>query len=80
MKAITLRNIPSEIQRAILTRAKQKRISANLLRERVGILEAARKTTYSDLDDLAGSWSAQETKAFDRTVGFSRRIDEELWP
>jgi len=84
MKAITLRNIPPEVEKAIREKARQKRISANravleLLEERVGILEGKKKVTHSDLDDLAGSWSASEAKAFASALRKQRRIDDELW-
>ena len=73
MKAITLRNIPSAIQKAIQKKAAQKGISVNkavleLLQERVGILEGRKKTLHHDLDDLAGTWSAREAKAFEKRL------------
>ncbi|HEV8658087.1 MAG TPA: hypothetical protein VGS96_05625 [Thermoanaerobaculia bacterium] len=84
MKAITLRNVPAAVEKAIRAKARQKRISVNkavleLLQERVGILENQKKTRYRDLDALAGSWSAAEGKAFEKAVGAARRIDEDLW-
>ena len=85
MKAITLRNIPAEIQKVIQKKAAQKSISVNkavieLLQERVGILEDRKKTIHHDLDDLAGSWSSREAKAFQKTIELTRRIDPSLWP
>lgn len=84
MKAITLRNIPPELQKAIREKARQKRISANravleLLQERVGGAGDLRKTIHTDLDDLAGSWSAAEAKAFDKALRAHRRVDDDLW-
>ncbi|HUP50008.1 MAG TPA: hypothetical protein VNA04_14575 [Thermoanaerobaculia bacterium] len=84
MKAITLRNIPPEVERAIRAKARQKRISTNkavieLLVERVGVAPGKEKTTYTDLDDLAGSWSARKARDFERTLRMIRRIDEDLW-
>jgi plasmid stability protein len=84
MKAITLRNIPAEVQKAIRAKARQKRISVNkavleLLQERVGILERPQKTPYGDLDELAGAWTAKEASSFETAVGAVRRIDAELW-
>lgn len=84
MKAVTLRNVPADVQKAIRAKARQKRISVNkavleLLQERVGILQNQKKTRHHDLDALAGSWSAAEEKAFQRAVGAARRIDEDLW-
>jgi plasmid stability protein len=84
MKAITLRNIPAEVQKAIQKKAAQKRISVNkavieMLQERIGILEDRKKTVHDDLDDLAGSWSARDAKAFEKTIELARRIDQGLW-
>jgi plasmid stability protein len=84
MRAITLRNIPAAIQRAIEKRAAQKQISVNkavleMLQERVGILEGRKKTQHHDLDDLAGTWSAREAKAFEKRVELARRTEPSLW-
>ena len=84
MSAITLRNIPPEVQKAIRAKARQKRISVNravieLLEERVGILNTRKKSAHHDLDDLAGSWTAAENKSFQKAVGSARVTDEDLW-
>lgn len=84
MKAITLRNIPAEVQRAIRAKARQKRISTNkavleLLQERVGVLEQRKGITYDDLDELAGAWTPKEARAFEAAAGAARRIDTEIW-
>jgi len=83
MKAITLRNIPAEVQKAIRTKARQKRISVNravleLLQERIGVLEHRASVTYDDLDDLAGAWTAKEADDFE-SAGGARRVDPQLW-
>jgi hypothetical protein len=59
MRAITLRNIPPEVQKAIRSKALQKRISVDkavieLLQERIGILQDRKKTIHDDRDELAG--------------------------
>ena len=84
MKAITLRNIPPELQKAIREKARRKRISANravleLLQERVGGTGGTRKTVHTDLDDLAGSWTTAEAKAFEKALRLQRRVDDDLW-
>ncbi len=35
--------------------------------------------TYHDLDDLAGTWSAEEAAAFLSATADMRRCDEDLW-
>ena len=84
MKAITLRNIPAAVEKAIRAKAREKRISSNravieLLEERVGILERRGPTQHTDLDGLAGSWSSREARDFERTLEIGRQIDENLW-
>jgi hypothetical protein len=68
MRAITLRNLPPDVARAIRRTAQEKNISAN--RAVIGLLEkntrAARKkrpTLHHDLDQRAGSWSKSEGDA-----------------
>jgi hypothetical protein len=84
MKPITLRNIPPEVEKAIRAKVREKRISANravieLLEEQVGSTRKRRTPVHHDLDDLAGSWSSREAKAFDEALSVSRQIDEDLW-
>jgi plasmid stability protein len=71
MKAITLRNIPPAVEKAIRARARQKKISLNqavieLLQEPVG-----------DLDRFIGSWTSEEAREFDEALAEIRRIDPE---
>jgi len=84
VKAITLRNIPAAVQKAIRTKAREKRISANkavieLLEERVGVASQRTKLVHHDLDEFAGSWSAEEAKEFDKFLKTARRVDSDLW-
>jgi plasmid stability protein len=84
MKAITLRNLPPQLDRTIRERAKKKGVSVNkvvigLLQDHLG--ESERKTVrrYHDLDDLSGSWTRQQAEAFDRALEKQRGIDLEMW-
>jgi plasmid stability protein len=85
MKAITLRNLPTEVARTVQRRAKQKKTSVNkavieLLEESAG--GAAKKTApvrYHDLDHLAGTWTTEEAAAFEQLIAEQRTIDPELW-
>ena len=83
MKAITLRNVPPAVEKAIRAKARQKRISVNravieLLEERVGVSDR-RRVIHHDLDRFIGSWTAREAKEFDDALGEMRQIDPELW-
>jgi hypothetical protein len=85
MKAITIRNIPPEVSRAIRRKAETERTSVNkavvgLLEERLGAGGRKRsKIREHDLDFLAGSWTRQETGAFDKALAEQRVIDPDLW-
>jgi hypothetical protein len=81
-RAITIRKLPPEVERAILERARTERISINravvgMLEERVGVRET--KKRYADLDELAGAWTREEAEEFDRALREQRRPDPELW-
>ena len=85
MKAITLRNLPPELVRVIRRTASEKRASLNqvvisLLEERLGTRRKKREETlHHDLDALAGSWSREEARAFERVLALQRKIDEDVW-
>ncbi|HEX9725391.1 MAG TPA: hypothetical protein VGC53_14025 [Vicinamibacteria bacterium] len=82
MKAITLRNLPAELERAILKRARHTGVSINktviaLLEESVG--PRKQNARHHELDDLCGAWSNEEAKRFDEALAEQRTIDSEMW-
>ena len=86
MKAITLRNLPPEVAKAVRKEADQQRTSINkavinlLERKAEGRKKRRREiASYDDLDALAGSWTAQEAAEFDKALAAQRTIDLELW-
>jgi len=83
MKAITLRNIPLDIQKAIQRRARKtgsvNKAVISLLEESTGGRKRKKVHLYHDLDKLAGTWSKREADDFDRTLALQRQIDSELW-
>lgn len=83
MNAITLRNIPLEIQEAIQRRASDEGLSFNktvqrMLEEALGLRRSSR-ALHHDLDHLAGTWSPEEADDFDAALAEQRSIDPELW-
>ena len=83
MTAITLRNIPPEIQKAIRKRAGADGLSLNktvlrMLEEASG-RRKARRELNDDLDHLAGSWSEEEAAAFEAALLEQRKVDPEQW-
>ena len=85
MKAITLRNLPPEVSKAIQQRAKRKKTSVNravigLLEESLGKKQQKKdKVRYHDLDHLAGSWTKKEAEEFEKFIAEQRTIDPGLW-
>ena len=84
MKAITLRNIPPEIQRVIQKVAREKgslnQAVISLLYEGVGLSQKPKKPRkYRDLDKFFGTWTKEEADEFDKCLAEQRKIDPELW-
>lgn len=84
MKTITIRGIDPGLDRVIKFRAKQNNLSVNQW-----ILQALKKITgmgkepifkkYHDLDVLAGGWSREEVKSFQKKTQIFEKIDEDVW-
>jgi hypothetical protein len=84
MKAITLRNIPPDVARAVERRASREGQSLNkaaleLVAEGAGLKNRARKVRHTDLDSLFGTWSKKQADAFDRHLGDLRTVDPDVW-
>jgi hypothetical protein len=84
MKAITLRNLPAELDKAIRKRARGKRMSANkavidLLEEHLTQRTTKRAEPHHDLDHLCGSWTQDDAAAFDRAFVKQRTISRDVW-
>lgn len=87
MKAITLRNLPPQVAKAIRDKAKKERRSLN--RTVIALLEEATVTEvkpkaglveiHHDLDDLFGTWSKKEADEFDAFLATSRAVDPRDW-
>ena len=85
MTAITLRNLPRELDRVIRRRAKE--TGASLNKTVIRVLEESllgkggkpHRRKYRDLAAFAGSWTREEADEFDRHLAEQRQIDPELW-
>ena len=86
MKAITLRNLPSELAKAVRKEAERNRTSVN--KAVISLLERkteahkkkrVRKQEYDDLEPLAGAWTKKEAAEFDNALALQRTVDRELW-
>lgn len=83
MKAITLRNLPPEVAKAVKQKARKERLSLNraiiLLLEEVTGAGGSHKELHHDLDHLAGRWSEQEYQDFMKALRDQRQVDPEMW-
>jgi len=89
MKQTTVRGIDGTLARKLRQEARRRGLSLNrtvllLLRQATGLTKltdpAPRQTErFTDLDHLAGTWSAQEAEEFERAIEGLRRVDEEMW-
>ena len=88
-KQLTVRGVDSQLERTLRAEARRRGLSVNrtvlgLLAEVTGLAGDARAAAessgrWTDLDHLAGTWSADEADAFDRQLGATRALDAELW-
>ena len=84
LNAITLRNLPAPVARAVRERAAKYGVSLNkaviqLLEESVGSSGPGTGHVHDDLDHLIGSWTRQQGRAAEQHLAEQRRIDSELW-
>lgn len=85
MKAITLRQIPTELaeiieREALATGTSLNKTVLRLLEKATGISGNGRRPRRChDLDELAGSWTTKHAREFDRHLGDQRQIDPDLW-
>ncbi|MBN1552889.1 antitoxin [bacterium] len=84
MKTITIRGIDDELEKAIKETSKKKQESMNqtvvkLLRDSVGLSKKAVFPKYNDLDELAGTWSAEEETLFFKNIRAFEEVDKGMW-
>ena len=85
MKSLSIRGVDSHLAEMLKEKARGSKKSVNqfvleLLRKHVGLEKEKRFTqVYSDLDDLFGSWSAEDYSRIQGKVDSERQVDMELW-
>jgi len=86
MKAITVRNLPPEVARAIREKARKEGLSLNravtrLLAEATGHAHSKlnMRLPHRDLDKYAGLWTKEEADEFEGFLKEQRVIDTEEW-
>lgn len=84
MNAITVRNLPPAVAKAVKEKARKEKLSLNkailrLLEDATGTGEAKKSVVHDDLDRFAGTWSADEYRQFMDALREHRQIDPEMW-
>lgn len=84
MKAITVRNIPPGVAKAVKEKARKEGLSLNravvrLLEEAAGVTARGKPVVHHDLDHLAGTWSQAEYDEFMASLRDQRQVDPEMW-
>jgi len=78
VSAITVRNLPPKVAKAIREKARKERLSINkavikLLEQATGATRGTRKVVHHDLDRFFRTWSKEEADAFDRVLKEQRQ-------
>ncbi len=85
MANLSVRGVEAKSLRRLKQTAKRRGISVNrliadVLNAEMGIAPTAEKlVAHDDLDKLAGTWSKQESREFERAIASFEQIDEGLW-
>ncbi len=84
MSAITVRNLPPKVARAIREKARKERLSLNkavvkLLEQATGEGHDRKKAVHHDLDRFFGTWTREQADAFDEALREQRQVDPEMW-
>ena len=76
---ISLRNLPPEVEKAILEISRREKISLN--KATLRLLEASlrRPAVNTDFEEFFGTWPADEADAFDAALRAMRQIDPADW-
>ena len=76
---ISLRNLPKEVEKAILETSHREGISLD--KAAIRLLEAPlhKPATNSDFEEFRGTWSSAEADAFDAALAEMRQVDPADW-
>lgn len=83
MNAITVRNLPPAVVKAVKEKARREKLSLNkaivaLLEEATGS-QPGKQVLHHELDHLAGRWSEAEYEKFMEVLREQRQVDPEMW-
>jgi hypothetical protein len=82
MRHLTIRQVPSELSRALDEERRRRGTSLNrtvldLLAQALGLRSDAPRS--NGLGALAGTWSEADLERFEQAVALTEQVDEELW-
>jgi hypothetical protein len=82
MKTLTIRNVPKRLADALNRERRKKDASLNstvidLLSRSLGVDDGAPRR--NGLAQLAGNWTADDQREFDRAVAPFEAVDEDMW-
>jgi hypothetical protein len=76
---ISLRNLPKEVEKAILETSRREGISLNKATLRLLGAQLHRPAKNSDFEEFCGTWSSAEADAFDAALAEMRQVDAADW-
>ncbi len=76
---ISLRNLPPEIEKAILETSHREGISLNKATLRLLQASLRKPAKNSDFEEFYGTWSQAEADAFDGALAEMRQVDAADW-
>ncbi len=85
MKAVTIRNLPADLARAVRRKAHMERTSLNHAVISLAAAGAAAtpvsavRSPSTDFTQFAGTWSRARVARYRRVFRTTRRIDPDLW-
>jgi hypothetical protein len=84
VKTLTIRGIDPELDNKIKEKSRKSGESINklilrLLRSSLGLGEKEVFPVYHDLDHLAGTWTEEDEKEFQKHIAGLEEIDKEMW-
>ena len=76
---ISLRNLPKDVEKAILEISHRDGISLNKATIRLLEAQLRKPAKNSDFEEFSGTWSSAEADAFDAALVEMRRVDPADW-
>jgi hypothetical protein len=82
MKTLTIRNVPRRLADALDRERRRRDASLNstvldLLSRSLGV--TAGESRRNGLAELAGTWNAEDLRAFDAAIAPLETVDDEMW-